>query len=403
MARSGSSIYHSLGDLDAAFARLGSDRGVSKENRELILKYCNTWLAKGVTRARVVKIVYCLRRLSNWFKKPFSTASKDELIVLVGEVEKQGLAESTRYDIKIVLKTFFRWLKGSDDQYPPEVAWLKPKMRHRNHRLPEEMLSEEEVLKMAQVASTARDKAIVLVLYETGCRIGELLSLKIKNVQFDQYGAILRVTGKTGDRRVRIVSSAPALAAWLDVYEGRNDPEAVLWPPRSNNNHATNFPMTHSSACHLLLDLAARAGINKHVHPHLFRHSRATFLASRLTESQMKEYLGWVQASSMASVYVHLSGRNVDNAMLALQGFAKPEDKQEEQFKVKFCQRCNEKNSPAAKFCLRCGTPTDAVLIQAEVEKKVGDNVMDKLMQDAEFKDFLYKKVVQLGLDKQLA
>jgi len=54
-------------------------------------------------------------------------------------------------------------------------------------------------------------------------------------------------------------------------------------------------------------------------------------------------------------------------------------------------------------YCLRCGTPMEVqTTVQIEEEKKVGDNVLNKLMQNQEFKDFLFKKVVELGLDKQL-
>jgi len=343
MNRSGGSIYSGTTDLGKALARLERDEGVQAENKELIAKFVNAWLAKGYTRTRGVKLVYCLRKLARILAKPFSEATKDDLIGLVGRLEGEKLAESTKYDLKVVLKTFFRWLKGGDDeQTPKEVSWLKPRVKNRSHKLPEDLLSEEEILRMAQAATTPRDKALLLVLYESGCRIGELLSLKMKNVSFDQYGAVLRVTGKTGDRRVRIISSAPALSSWLENYEGANNPEAVLWPPRSNNNHDTRFSAVHASVHKTLQTLAARAGIKKRVYPHLFRHSRATALANKLTEAQMKEYFGWTQASNMASVYVHLSGRDVDNALLALQGMAKPEDKKEELLKVCACPRCRE-------------------------------------------------------------
>ncbi|MEM0475417.1 MAG: zinc ribbon domain-containing protein, partial [Candidatus Norongarragalinales archaeon] len=97
------------------------------------------------------------------------------------------------------------------------------------------------------------------------------------------------------------------------------------------------------------------------------------------------------------------SGCDVDNALLALQGLTKPEDKTEEQIKVCFCPRCREKNSPIAKFCLRCGTPMDAqIMAQVEEEKKNGDELMNALMKDAEFKEFLYKKAVALGFEKKL-
>lgn len=300
--------------------------------------------------------------------------------------------------MKVVLKTFYRFLKGGEDeQIPREVAWLKPRMKGRKHKLPEDILSEEEVLKIAQAASTPRDKALVLVLYESGCRIGELLSLKIKNLAFDDYGAVLRVTGKTRDRRVRIISSAPALTAWLEHYEGANDPEAYLWPPRSNSNRDTHYPAVHASICKTLEKLALAAGIKKRIHPHLFRHSRATALASKLTEAQMKEYFGWTQSSGMASVYVHLSLRDVDNALLELQGLSKRADKQEEQMQVIFCKRCHEKNSPSTKYCNRCGSPFNRVMVSDTYGNKASE-LMNELYQDPEVKELLARKVVERGL-----
>jgi len=85
-------------------------------------------------------------------------------------------------------------------------------------KLPEELLTEEEIKRMIEVANHPRDKAIIAVLYDTGTRIGEMGSLKIKHIVFDQYGAILTVNGKTGMRRVRIIFSVPYLASWLDIH-----------------------------------------------------------------------------------------------------------------------------------------------------------------------------------------
>jgi len=61
----------------------------------------------------------------------------------------------------------------------------------------------------------------------------------------------------------------------------------------------------------------------KKVHPHKLRHSRATFLASKLTEAQMNQIFGWKQGSDMPSIYVHLSGRDMDDAILGVYGFSR--------------------------------------------------------------------------------
>ena len=149
-----------------------------------------------------------------------------------------------------------RWLKGNDEIYPPEINWLKPRTR-RSHKLPEELITQEEVLKMAEVADNLRNKAFVLILYETGCRVGELISVKMKNVQFDQYGAILRVTGKTGSRRVRLVVAIHNLSYWLESRPWKEDPNAALWPKLTTLGRGQN--LDYHNIRDLLLNAKARA------------------------------------------------------------------------------------------------------------------------------------------------
>ena len=393
--------HRSMKDFEAACRRVEEDRKVCPENKQAILDFCRARLARGSSRLRVVKCAYCLRFLAHWLKKPFAQASRNDLITLVGELEKQDYAEYTKYDFKIVLKLLYKWLKGNDEVFPPEISWLKPKLRNNAHKLPEELITEEEVLKMAQATNNPRDKALILLLYETGCRIGELLSLKVKNVSFDQYGAILRVTGKTGDRRVRAIVSAPALSTWLDNY-GNAKPDSPLWPPRSHNIYNKSTAAEYRSVYVLIRKLAARAGIKKKVYPHLFRHSRATFMASKLTEAQMKEYFGWTQSSEMASVYVHMSGRDLDDTLLKMHHLA---EKKEEEMKIQIrnCHRCRQPNSPTSKFCNKCGAVLNVeTAMGLENEREKADTLLNELMKNQEFKEFMLKKVTELGLEKQI-
>ena len=368
-------LHKSQQDFAAACRNLKNEKGLLDENKQLILDFAKARLANGSSRLRVVKCMYCLRYLAKWLNKPFGQATKQDLTALVGDLENQDYAEYTKYDFKIVLKMFFKWFKGNGEEFPEEIKWLKPKLRHNAHKLPEELLTEEEVMKIAETATSPRDKAIVMVLYETGCRIGELLSLKMKNVSFDQYGAVLRITGKTGDRRVRIISSTSLLTNWISHYENASEPEAPLWPPRSTNYWAKSDAAEYASILKLIKTLAQRAGIKKKVYPHLFRHSRATFLASKLTEAQMKEYFGWTQGSEMAATYVHLSGRDVDNALLRLFHITDENGnkvvEKEPEIKIKTCQRCREHNSPISKYCHKCGNPLDVVMLVEAVETPV--------------------------------
>jgi hypothetical protein len=99
-----------------------------------------------------------------------------------------------------------------------------------------------------------------------------------------------------------------------------------------------------------------KAGIEKKVNPHSFRHDRATHLAATFTEQQLKMFLGWSPASIQPSIYVHLSGKNMDDAVLRMYGIKK--DEYDTEFlKPGVCPRCRELTAVNANFCLKCGMP----------------------------------------------
>jgi len=114
------------------------------------------------------------------------------------------------------------------------------------------------------------------------------------------------------------VWSVDYLKDWIKEHPGMNDPEAPIWYKFTKKDKLE--PMQYGTIRMRLNKLAKKAGINKHIHPHLFRHSRATYMANHLTEAQMNMYFGWVQGSNMPSIYVHLSGRDIDDAVLKANG-----------------------------------------------------------------------------------
>lgn len=158
----------------------------------------------------------------------------------------------------------------------------------KRRKLPEEVLTEEDVKALAGVAYTTRDKAFILSLYESGCRVGEFLPLKLKHLSFDRYGVMLRVTGMAGDRRIKLVASTLVIQCWLNEHPNKNDPEAYLWCNPKKNSH-----LTYRHILRFLDRLAKKAGIKKSVNPQSFRHSRAAFMARHLKEPEMREFFGW--------------------------------------------------------------------------------------------------------------
>lgn len=396
-------IHNSERKLESWLRKIKVSPSITQSNKDVLLRYLKDLSQKGLSIPRIENLMYHAWRFGELIRTDFLSAKRDDVEDMVQKMERIGWNERTLSDMKDDLKLFFKWLRQSEF-YPEEVRWIRNR-RPKGHTLPSEILTREEIKGLAEAAETPRDKALILVLYESGCRIGELLPLKRRQIQFDKYGAVLIVDGKTGMRRVRIVASAPALSSWLENHPLKKQDDYDVWI--ALNTRSKHKLMRYGSVCETLRNICRKAKINKRVNPHSFRHARATHLASLLTEAQMKEYFGWVQASEMASIYVHLSGREVDQALLKLHGFA-VEEKSEEVLKPKLCQRCQETNDPAAEFCKRCGSPMDISKLvnlkdQQADKDEIVKQVLIELSKDENISRQIYKVINKLGLKEKLA
>ena len=391
-------------NLKSALERVDTFK-TSKQNKKTILKFCDYLFSEGLSKARVIKYIMHLKRLSELVKKDFEKADRDDIERIFKSIETSDLSDYTKKDYRVICKRFYKWLRKSEE-YPPEVRWLKATLRNNKHKLPEDMLTQDEVLKMVDTANHPRDKALVFCLYESGCRIGEIATLKLRNIETDDYGAIIHVSGKTGDRRVRLIASSPSLMSWVNVHPDKDNPDAFLWFGIGTKNK--NKMMSYAAITTMLKTLGEKAGIKKKIHPHLFRHSRATELANKLTEAQLKEMFGWVQGSSQAATYVHLSGRDVDNALLNVYGMKKEEsEKEKSKMKPKVCVRCRMQNPVTVDFCGRCGLILDeekrgTELAIKEMQKTIGAYVLSQNINDQKgFSEFVMNDALKKqGMEK---
>ncbi|MCI0330693.1 MAG: tyrosine-type recombinase/integrase [candidate division Zixibacteria bacterium] len=366
--------------IEALLGRVRSSPNLSAENKMLILRYHDACFSEGLSQVRIIKYVTILFRIAQETGKDFDKLVKDDLIRYLTRLERSDHSEWTKRDYRITLKRFFRWLRGGDT-YPEEVRWIKTTRKNNSHLLPDELLTEEEVKRMIQAAGHSRDRALIHVLYESGCRIGEILTLKVKHVQFDKYGAFIIVSGKTGMRRVRLIASCPALVNWLQMHPASKNPDFPLWL-KDGRNKQFEF-IGYSGALKVLKSAGRKAGIRKRIHPHLFRHSRATQLAQYLTEAQMKEFFGWTQGSDMASIYVHLSGRDVDNAILGLYGLREKDKSPEAVLKPKKCEKCEWINPPDFSFCGKCASALELkTLLDLDSKRQAFDELMTVGLKD---------------------
>jgi integrase len=349
-------------DLETAKKNLLKSN-ISEENKKHIIGFINNQAASDISNKRLYKYYSVLKKASNFLSIDFKKANKrdiQELIIKINNMDNgrgQPASEWTKYTYKTILKRFYKWLNGDDEEYPKEVKWIHPKMDKRNKKLPEELLTMEDVKLIANETQNQRDRAFVLFLYESGARIGEIMSIRVKDFESDKYGAkVLIPEGKTGPRKIRIIASAPALSNWLTQHPDRKNKNSPLFCGISNYKRGLN--VVYQNYRKILKKAANKASIDKPVNPHHFRHSRATELAKKLTEAQLCEYMGWITGSKEAATYVHLSGRDMDKAILSIHGLIE-EKTEKDKFNSIKCPRCGIKNDPAAKFCSGCSLGLD--------------------------------------------
>jgi site-specific recombinase XerD len=370
---------------------------ISENNRKAVVDFCQFCYTDGLRAKRVLKYLYSLPLMAQWLGKDFQDADRADVEAVVNKIERSSYSEWSKHDFKVSLKKFFKWLRKLDDSYPPEVKWVSSTVRNTRIRLPEELLTQTEVEDIIKATMSDRDRALISLLYESGCRISELRGLRMKQVQKHQHGFQVTLFGKTGARRLLLIASSPYLTAWLNQHPKNSDPEAFVWV----TNDCRAAKITYTRVCDIIRRAARRAGIKKAVNPHNFRHSRATHLAKHLTEAQMNEYMGWVQGSGMPSTYVHLSGHDIDNAMLKINNIAvAEEEKAENSFVLKICHQCKLQNAPANKFCSRCGTALDEKTALEHTESRQNLQATDLLKiltDDPDIKTIIAKKLQELN------
>src|ERR1044071_1225477 len=174
----------------------------------------------------------------------------------------------------------------------------------------------------------ARDKAMFELLYSSGLRLAELVSLDTADGESLQRQAEVTVTGKGAKTRTVPVGgkACTAIAAWLSERARLARPgETALFVG------ARGRRMAPSSVRYALAHWARRLGLPQHVHPHMLRHSFATHLLQSSGDLRaVQEMLGHSSIST-TQVYTHLDFQHLAKAYDA----AHPRAKRKTQMPVK--------------------------------------------------------------------
>jgi len=329
--------------------------GLTGDQRDTVLRLDRSLVLEDRKLATRSAFVIRATRLGRFLGKPFGEATRGELESFLTLIASEG-GPGNLSVYKQFLKAFYkRLLRPDEPGHPKLVSWIRLRGGCIIRKLPKDLLTRDEVKTIAASCLHPRDRAIVSVLYESAARASEFTGMHVADVAWDQYGARITLNGKTGPRTVRLINSVPDLRNWLDVHPHRGEAEAPLWVSLTPRTFLG--PLTVGSLRDLVKRIATRAGVQKRVHPHLYRHSRITELAKHLSESELKVFAGWTPGSMMARVYVHLTGDDVDEKMLRHAGLVKDTTHEADPLATQECPRCHAKNSAAAAFCSTCTRP----------------------------------------------
>ena len=278
-------------------------------------------------------------------------------------------SDNTRRDYVHNLKRFCLWMEENHLTRMEEkrLKRLKPPPENTGTVTVGDILTKQEIHAILQACRSSRDRALWGTCYEGGLRAGEVITLTWGQVVFDDIGAALTINFKTGKPRyVRMVEFAGYLSQWKHDYPAAITPASpVFLTPRRT-------PLTHAALEKQLRILATRAGVTKHIYPHLIRHSRITHMREEGYSDAVVSLEMWGTSwSKMLPRYSHLSSQTIDEALLAHNGVQRP--RAQKHPAPQHCPHCHTTNESFARYCSRCGRAltTEEAITYEELVRRV--------------------------------
>lgn len=267
-------------------------------------------IEKGLSRNTLDSYSGDIRRFLGFLEESriqgLEKVSKLDILSFLVALRKEGLSERSVARLQVTLRNLYRFLIEENllDENPLG-ALESPKLAKK---LPH-VLSEEEVERLLDQPDPtrplgSRDRTMLEVLYATGLRVSEMISLRLDQVDLE-VGCV-RILGK-GDRE-RIVPIGEVAQTFLRAYldEGRRQilkgrvSTYVFVNPRAGK-------MTRQGFWKIIKKYGLRAGIRGKLTPHTLRHSFATHLLDRGADLRsVQALLGHVDIST-TQIYTHVS------------------------------------------------------------------------------------------------
>ncbi len=267
--------------------------------------YLNT--VKRASQNTVASYIRDLNKLTTFLGidqgKSFSDVNATDLSAYVMDLEQQGLSQATISRNISSMKSFFMYLFRQGVVADDYTDQLKPPKLEK--KVPDTLSVAEVNLLLEQpqrsTPKEVRDKAMLELLYATGMRVSELISLKLSDVNLPLGYILCRDTNK--ERVIPIENAAKnALSVYINTVRAGicGDSEYLFVNMKGQ-------PMSRQGFWKLIKSYAKKAGIDKDITPHMIRHSFASHLVSNGADLKaVQEMLG---PSDISTTQIYLRSR----------------------------------------------------------------------------------------------
>lgn len=267
------------------------------------------WMERGLSANTLSAYRLDLQAFALWLgpqKGNLQTAERSQILQFLGHRVAQGIRPRSTARQLSSLRRFYRWLLTTGDRTDdPSLHVEMPKL---GRSLPKS-LTESDVEQLLDAPDTGtalgmRNRCMLEVMYASGLRVSELVSLRVDQLNLRQ--GVLRVTGKGGKERLAPLGEESS--SWVERYIRESRPAilaqqncAVLFVTRRGKG------MTRHAFWHIIKRLAQQAGIHKPLSPHTLRHAFATHLLNHGADLRVVQMLLGHSDISTTQIYTHVA------------------------------------------------------------------------------------------------
>jgi len=268
------------------------------------------WMERGLADNSLQAYRTDMRKFQDWYQQHKSAsvlkAGKADLLSYLAHLVETGRKARSSARVLSCLRQFYQFaLREGMINTDPSVQLESPKL---GRPLPKS-LTEDEVIRLLQAPANdqpegLRDRAMLELLYATGLRVSELVTLRPEQVSLTQ--GVIRVTGKGG--KERLVPLGDEAQQWLQDYMRSARPELLHGKP-ADALFVTRRggAMTRQAFWYRIKKHAQQAGIQKHLSPHTVRHAFATHLVNHGADLRVVQMLLGHSDLSTTQIYTHVA------------------------------------------------------------------------------------------------